>query len=217
MGFETKRYTIKVPELAPLHRSMKEFGAAVDSFEFEFEGVRTSALFFIDSDPFRIVLYKHGLGQRLELNVVRGYRVEFLRSEEEAIASFFEIPKGGLRGRLFVRIAAALGRQAPNEWRPLDSVSRRRVAAERNVDEKDKTYFSGLRVWPAINARTKGKKCHRTDANLKKVRLLDPEIYEDIKDFDISVCYSSDPAKMMKWSGLDQMARHHAGRIERMR
>lgn len=113
MEFETKRYTIKVPELAPLHRSMKEFGAAVDSFEFEFEGVRTSALFFIDSDPFRIVLYKHGLGQRLELNVVRGYRVEFLRSEEEAIASFFEIPKGGLRGRLFVRIAAALGRQAP--------------------------------------------------------------------------------------------------------
>lgn len=41
MEFETKRYTIKVPELAPLHRSMKEFGAAVDSFEFEFEGVRT--------------------------------------------------------------------------------------------------------------------------------------------------------------------------------
>ena len=196
MEFETKRYTIKVPELAPLHRSMKEFGAAVDSFEFEFEGVRTSALFFIDSDPFRIVLYKHGLGQRLELSVVRGYRVEFLRSEEEAIASFFEIP---------------------NEWRPLDSASRRRVAAERNVDEKDKTYFSGLRVWPAINARTKGKKCHRTDENLKKVRLLDPEIYEDIKDFDISVCYSSDPAKMLKWPGLDQMARHHADRIERMR
>ena len=217
MEWRDKTYIICVHELAPLHKSMKKFGATVDSFEFVFDGVRSSALFFTNSTPFRVVFYKHGSGQRLELNVLRGYKLEFPQSMEEEIASFFEIPKGGRRGRLFVRIASALGEQAPCEWRPLDKETRRRVASECDNKDEDKIYFCGLRVWPAINAQSKGKVFHRTEKNLKKVKLLDPLIYEDIKDLDISVCYTADPSKALGWHGLEQMMRDYPDRIEDMR
>lgn len=198
MKWEDGSYPYKLNGLVPLHRAMKERGAESAAFPFEFGRVTCSALFFTDESPYKLVFYKHVSGERLEFEVHRGYIIRLPRSREDEIVSFFEIPGGGLRWHLFNRLVEAINNQAPKEFRPPKTAERRAIAEARQLEEADKIYFCGFRDWSEINART-GCIRHRTDENLRKVKLLDRRMYEDIKDKDISVCYTSDPEKAKTW------------------
>lgn len=200
MECEDNGYPYKLNGLAPLHRSMRERGASSAAFPFEFGRVACSALFFTDESPYKLVFYKHASSERLEFEVLRGYLIRLPRSREDEIASFFEISGRGFRWHLFNRLVEAINGQAPGEFRPPRPTERRAIAVARQLEEADKIYFCGFRDWSEINARATGRICHRSDENLKKVKLLDRRMYEDIKGRDISVCYTSDPAKAKTWS-----------------
>lgn len=200
---QDKPYTMAIYQLRELHRSMRKAGADVAAFDFVFEDVTSSVLFMTDVAPFRLVFYKRSSKERLEIEVVPGYMIRLTQSREAEIRRYFEMPTGGWQSMLFKRLADALRAQTPVEFVPPRASERQLIAKARKVPEADKIYFCGLRVWPAINARNGEKEWHRNPRNLEKVKLLDPQIYRDVKDRDISVCYTDDPARAVKWVGIE--------------
>ena len=202
MKSQDKPYTMTIYQLRGLHRSMRKAGADVAAFDFVFEDVTSSVLFMTDVAPFRLVFYKRSSKERLEIEVVPGYMIRLTQSREAEIRRYFEMPTGGWQSMLFKRLADALRAQTPVEFVPLRASECQLIAKARKVPEADKIYFCGLRVWPAINARNGEKQWRRNPRNLEKVKLLDPQIYRDVKGRDISVCYTDDPARAVKWVGI---------------
>lgn len=128
------------------------------------------------------------------------YKIQWLSDDLlHDFYTFFNI-KHGKGNFKFNDFCAILNRQIPLKVRSLDDTKRELLSITLNLEEPNAIYFKGFKNWEEINVRHQQEIGHRTKRNESKVMLLYPDIYKIIKDYDISVIFSSDSKYKNKYS-----------------
>lgn len=173
---------------------MKKLDLLVDVFDFSYNNVDCSVLFNPDYDTcFSLTFFKKKSNQTLKLPVKPGYDLTIQGENFYAFCRLFEIKrqKGAFSIKEFF---SYLNSKIPTNSIPNTSSQRELISSLINVDDSEKLHFDHLINWEKARAKNPELKKGRNPKNLEKTRLLYPEIFKEIKDFDISVAYSSTPA-----------------------
>lgn len=171
---------------------MRQLQLSVGVFDFRFNSIESKVIFRVDRTPYELVFVKKQVGEVLIITVIPGYRLLFDKETQEHVRSFFETRPG--QGFFFKGLAELIAKTVPREAKPPLPADRKAICIATGAEEPGKVYFKNLINWDEVNAKSLSEnKKHRTSANLEKTKILYPDLYEAIKDHDISVCYTADP------------------------
>ena len=185
--------TKKLENLQMFHHGMKEIGARVATFDFEYNDISCSCIFQADYDKgFSLNFFKLISGDSLELKIHPGYRIDTFIEDEELYKKFWKffdmkVADGGFTMRSFVE---NLDHSIPQTFNPDINIDRPVIAKKYDVEEKERPYFLGFKNWEVLRLKNPNLKGKRSKENLEKTQNMYPLIYEAIKDFDISVLYT---------------------------
>lgn len=196
---------MKLPNLKKLHWSMKKLDLLVDVFDFSYNEVDCSILFNPDyKTGFSLTFFKKKNAHVLKLPVQPGYNLIIENENFHAFCRFFEIKreKGAFS---IIDFFEYLNSKIPTKSIPNTTDQRKIISSLIPIDDSEKIYFDHLINWEKARAKNPELKKGRDPKNLEKTRLLYPEIYQEIKDFDISVAYSSEPALNEKLLILNEL------------
>lgn len=185
---------MKLPNLKKLHWSMKQLDLLVDVFDFSYNEVDCSILFNPDYvTGFSLTFFKKRNANILKLPVKHGYDLTIQNENFHAFCRFFEIKRQ--KGSFSIKdFFSYLNSKIPTKSFPNTSAQREIISSLIPIDDSEKLHFDHLINWEKARAKNPELKKGRDPKNLEKTRLLYPEIFQEIKDFDISVAYSSHPA-----------------------
>ncbi|EPH77107.1 hypothetical protein D929_00176 [Enterococcus faecalis 02-MB-P-10] len=185
---------MKLPNLKKLHWSMKKLDLTVDVFDFSYNEVDCSILFNPDySTGFSLTLFKKKNALVLKLPVNPGYNLVIENENFNAFCRFFEIKheKGAFS---IIEFFSYLNSKIPTKASKNTPRQREIISSLLTIDDSQKLHFDHFINWEKARAKNPKLKKGRNTKNLEKTRLLYPEIFKEIKNFDISVAYSSKPA-----------------------
>lgn len=185
---------MKLKRLQSFHNSMRLYKTSVGTFDFEFNKVQCACLFEADyKKGFSITFFKKITAENISLPILPGYNIStYIKPRELFIDfwSFFGFEKGNGTSHMtnfFKTFEATI----PTTFSPKKNIKREVIVKKYNLEERDKPYFQGFVNWSIHNAKYPDKPRHRNPENLEKTKLLYPEIYEAIKEHDISVRYTA--------------------------
>lgn len=185
---------MKLTRLQLFHKSMRIYKTNVGTFDFEFNNVQCACLFEADYDKgFSITFFKKFSAENISLPIAPGYNIATYIKPKELFIKFwtfwgFKNREGSSYMRNFFKTFEA---SIPSTFSPQKNIERKIIIKKYNLEEDDKPYFQDFINWSVHNAKYPEKPCHRNPNNLEKTRLLYPQIYEAIKEYDISVRYTS--------------------------
>lgn len=181
------------------YSSMCRLNVEIGTFEHIYNNVISDAIFDTrDSEEWHLTFIKRASGDVLCILIQRGYRFSITGNNEyDEFIKYFGIGRG--KGQFSIReFVGHLNNQIPTEYRISDN-KRITVLKYNKLDgESDGIYPIGIMNWEVIHAKNSKlpkDKYHRRPENLLKTKQLYPDIYNAIKDMDITIKYGADPGE----------------------
>lgn len=179
--------------LRQFYREMKVTKRHISVFDFTFNTISCSCIFDTTISPFQLIFIKKITAMQFCLPVFPGFNVDLKHSANSFnnFCQFFELGLNGKSFKLFPffnKLISSIPKTLNNLTDPQRSV----IAKYKNVEDSDKLLFWGLIDWNTPKKDGSRKVGNRTEKNLVKTKLLYPELYELIKDENISVKYTSE-------------------------
>lgn len=175
-----------LPNLRSLYKSIREHNSTYALFDFKINKVLFHVFFDISTSPFKLGFIVLNERFNLWIDVWNGFRINpFIEpgkfKELVKLMKLNSNPNKRFSTSDFFR---EFNDKVPSSYlKPSKSVLVRIVTSQYTIEDENKIYYLGLRVW---------ENRLRTFENSEKTRLLYPEIYERIKyRNNISVCYTS--------------------------
>lgn len=183
-------YSKRIDSLKELYKSMCSLGVQIGTFIHEYNGIRSNVIF--DTRKWILIFIKQGLGDTLTLKVQKGFKFTIEGDKEyRRFIAYFGISGG--KGKFSIAdFVNHFSRQIPTKYIITDNVRQTIVNYDRLDSNSDGIYPIGVKNWDVIHAQNPSlpkDKYHRTKENLLKTKELYPEIYELIKDKDITIIY----------------------------
>ncbi|MBG9445297.1 DUF6037 family protein [Cytobacillus firmus] len=174
-------------KLKELYKDIKRNNLTYDVFDFTKNNIDFNVLFDINSTPFKLIMIKKRSSDYIIIDVHNGFKINphLSRDKYDTLVSMLglQFKKGNpfstkeFFEELNQKIPSNISRK---------NISRNTIFTIYQCEEKDKVYIKEIRNWdtyPHLN-----KSC--SPENKEKTRLLYPDLYEEIKDKNISVFYT---------------------------
>ncbi|EII4617385.1 hypothetical protein LHM76_002736 [Listeria monocytogenes] len=179
--------------LQKLHLEMRKLDITVDVFELTYNDIVCDVIF--DTNPkntFSLTFMKKAIGTTLKLSIVPKFDLQVRGTNYLPFLEFFKIQKGNSQMAVN-NFSEYLERHIPNNANFPTTENKKILAKLYDVEDADKIYYDSYKNWDKARAKNPGLKMGRTTKNLMKTKLLYPQIFEAIKDYDISINYSTIP------------------------
>ncbi|GGD01738.1 DUF6037 family protein [Enterococcus wangshanyuanii] len=184
---------MKLSNLERLHKEMKKLNISVDIFDYNYNDVECSVIFNADYQKgFTLTFFKTGNAEMLKLPVKSGYNLEIQGNNFHQFCRFFNIKrqKGAFS---ILEFFDHLNKRIPTLPTQSSPQKRNILSAVFPIEESEKIHFDHLINWEKARVKNPKLKKGRDPKNLEKTRLLYPDLFNSIKDHDISVAYSVFP------------------------
>lgn len=170
---------------------MKQLSISVDVFEYQYNNISCSCIFKPDyQEGFSITFVKKSTGTIMKLFIKPGYDLQINGRDFSVFCNFFEIGRG--KGVFSMKdFINHFNNHIPIKPSDFSPEKRKLVSKVFKVEESDKVFFDYLINWDKIRAQNPNITSSRSKKNLDKTKMLYPEIYKEIKNYDISVAYST--------------------------
>lgn len=171
--------------LRDLHIDILKHKRTYDVFEYSHNKIQFSVMFDVDCIPFKLILIKKRSTQYLIIDVLTGYKINtYLGEKLKVLKDMLELKDGRTKFSTN-KFFEEFNRKIPDSLQE-KAISKSTISQIYQCEESEKIYIKELRNWD--NYPELGK--HATKKNREKTRLLYPEIYDKIKDKNISVFYT---------------------------
>lgn len=182
---------MKLTNLRPLHVDILKNKMTFDVFDYLHNGIEFSVLFDIASKPFyKLVFIKKRSDLHLIFDVKTDYYINTFLGEKLAILlQMLELTNG-----MTAFSTNKFFEEFNNKIPPIVSkkqIQRASISKIYKCEESDKIYIKEMRNWDKYPLLGKNV----TEENREKTRLLYPDIYEEIKDKNVSVFYTNENSK----------------------
>lgn len=177
---------MKLSNLYNWYSAIKNNKLTYNVYDCHYNHVSLTLLFDIGHIPFILSIIKRNTAEVITFPILNGFNIETSLSLENynLLRKILNIPIGknstfstnSFFSELNATFPTSLSKSERLEYNILNKIY--------NFEESDKYEFDGLIDWSNSNS---GK--HHTKKNHEKTRILYPEVYDKIKDKDISVRY----------------------------
>lgn len=171
--------------LRDLHLDILKHNMTYDVFDYSHNGIEFNILFDVNCVPFKLIFIKKKSVEYLILDVMAGYKINtYLNEKLKVLKSMLELKNGKTKfstNQFFEEFNKKIPHTIQSK-----KISKITISRVYHCEESDKVYIRELRNWDKYPELGK----HATKENKEKTRLLYPEIYEEIKDKNISVFYT---------------------------
>lgn len=171
--------------LYDLHSDILNNKRTYDVFDYSHNGIQFSVMFDVACIPFKLILVKKRSTQYLTLDVMSGYQINtYLGEKLQVLKDMLELKNGKTKfstNHFFEEFNKNIPHAIQNK-----KISKSTISRVYHCEESEKIYIRDFRNWDQYPELKK----HVTKENREKTRLLYPEIYEKIKDKNISVLYT---------------------------
>ncbi|HFI0144961.1 TPA: DUF6037 family protein [Streptococcus suis] len=190
----TYSYSKKIDNLRELYKSMCGLGVQIGTFVHVYNGIESDVIF--DTRTWVLSFIKKGLGDTLTLSIQKGFRFTIEGdSEYRRFIAYFGISGG--KGKFSIAdFVDNFSNQVPTQYNITDDTRETIISYDRLDSRSEGIYPIGIKNWDVIHAKNPNlpkDKYHRTKENLLKTKELYPNIYDIIKDKDITVLYGRKP------------------------
>jgi hypothetical protein len=179
-------FVVALSEMRRWHKAIENAGQTCDSFSFTREKKRYTVFLDIKDSPYKLIICQHNTSLYCSMDVCRGYRIyvkDYYNELRELLGIEYGMIKKFLPSDFLNELRSKFPDKYASEPRQLSLIAR-----TFSVEDPDKIYIYGSINWDKITGNTK----KRTAKNLEKTRLLYPDVYEAIKDSNISIIYTSE-------------------------
>ena len=171
--------------LRNLHKDILRHKKTYDVFDYVHNGIEFSIMFDVNCQPFKLIFIKKKSLLYLILDVTVGYQINtYLGDKLQILKDMLEL-KNGKRQFSTNKFFEEFNNKIPFVISE-KKLSKAVLSRIYNCEESEKIYIRELRNWDQYPSLGK----HVTFENREKTRLLYPEIYECIKNKNISVFYT---------------------------
>lgn len=176
---------MKLSGLVKWYDSIKKENHTYDITDISYNKTEISILFDIGKTPFSLTLIRNTDSLIVDFPINKGFILETSLPTDKynLLRLLLNIPNGKNAKFSTNEFFSKLNEQFPNSYCN-NKVSKQILNKIYNFEENDKLIYDSLINWEK-NMSNK----HHTKENHEKTRILYPEIYEKIKDKDISVRY----------------------------
>jgi hypothetical protein len=183
---------MKLNNLAKIHSDIRNRNQTYGIFEYCTNGKKFDVFFDVAPTPYKLGFLLTGSKLHLWLDINKGYILnERLLSEQYhnlcIMLGLKYDPNNKFSPFAFFN---QFNQVIPNFIVPITSSKKNTVILNffPDIEETEKLYYKGSIEWDKLN---NGR--HKTQKNSDKTRLLYPEIYERIKNRNISIIYTANP------------------------
>lgn len=177
---------MKLTNLYEWYKDIKNENLTYNVFDCNYNHIELSFLFDIGTSPFMLALIKKQSGEVISFNILKGFLIEtnLPREQYYLLRKILNIPDKGESPFSTNSFFEEINNKFPNKIVKETHISPFILNKIYNFEESDKVEYDGLIDWSISNC---GK--HHTAKNHEKTRILYPDIYDTIKNKDISVRY----------------------------
>jgi hypothetical protein len=178
---------MKINQLSKIHKELLSENETYGVFDFSYNNVKFHIYFDIDIIPYRLGFLPIGKSEQIWLDVNKGFIINpvLQKSEYRKLTRLLNLKYDKDNPFSTFNFFKLFGEKIPNQLISLSNSERAILASKvTDIEEKEKTVYLGQKDWDKSNS---GK--NRSQKNLEKTRLLYPELYEQIKNKNISVIY----------------------------
>lgn len=189
-------YEAEIKKLRTFKKTMLKLKVEIGTFEFQYNEILTDVIFDTrSSESWEIIFMKVGIGKTLTIPIKLGYKFTIDTSKKyQEFISFFNIKNG--KGKFSIKsFKDYFNENIPDEYKLSDNAREKIIKYNRIDTGSEGIYPISLKNWELIHAKNNKlpkDKFHRRPENLAKTKQLYPDLYEAIKDKDISVKYSTE-------------------------
>lgn len=185
---------MKLTNLEPLYNDILKNNKTYDVFDYKHNNIDFSVLFDIQSEPnYTLIFIKKKSDLFLELKIATDFSLNTYLGDKLAILlKMLELSYGRTRfstSEFFKEFNEKIPKTISQKF-----LSKTTLTKIYQCEEANNVYIKELRDWtqyPLLNKSVRPE-------NREKTRLLYPEIYESIKDKNISVFYTDKPSKKQR-------------------
>lgn len=175
-------------KLKELFKDIKRNNLTYDVFDFTKNNISFNVLFDINSTPFKLIIIKKRSSEYIKIDVLNGFTINpQLNSEQyNTLVSMLELRYQEGNPFSTITFFEELNQGIPATISKIE-IGKNTIATIYQCEEAEKVLIREIRDWdkyPHLN-----KTC--SAENKEKTRILYPEIYEQIKDKNISVFYTN--------------------------
>lgn len=184
---------VKLENLQLFHSGMKQLGVSIATFDFKYKQTVFACLFEANyEEGFSLTFFKPISGETLLIPILPGYLVNTFIEDHNLYTYFWnffqlEVKNGGFTMQSFFE---HLNQAIPPKFNINKNLNRPLISRKYDTEDKERPYFLGFINWQMLRAKNPEVKGSRSETNLEKTKLLYPQIYQAIKDYDISVRYT---------------------------
>lgn len=176
--------------LKPIYYQLREEKLTYCIFPFISNNVTFEIFFDIGKVPFRIGFLAHSSELQLWKDINRGFNISTILTDKEykMLVEILQLKYDPTNHFSPFKFFDQFNLAIPASIPPIMNEKRIRTVLQtfHDIEEKEKVNYKGHKDW----GRSKSIR-HRTPENLEKTRLIYPELYERIKDRDISIMYTA--------------------------
>lgn len=183
----------KLENLQLFHLGMKKLGVNIATFDFKYKQTIFACLFEANYEKgFSLTFFKPISGESLKMPILPGYLVSTFIEDRDLYTYFWtffqlEARNGGFTMQSFFE---RLNQSIPSTFEINKNLDRPLISRKYDTEDKERPFFLGFINWQMLRAKNPEAKGSRSETNLEKTKLLYPQIYKAIKDYDISVRYT---------------------------
>lgn len=185
--------TYKLQNLQLFHLGMKKLGVHIATFDFTYKNIVYSCLFEANyEEGFSLSFFKQITGDSLKIPILPSYLVNTYIEDRELFTDFWnffqlQAKDGGFTMESFFE---RLNKSIPSKFEINKNLNRPLISKKYVTEDKERPYFLGFINWQTLRAKNPEVRGSRSETNLEKTKILYPQIYQAIKDYDISVRYT---------------------------
>ena len=189
-------YEAEIKKLRIFKKTMSKLKVEIGTFEFQYNEILTDVIFDTrNSESWEIIFMKVGIGKTLTIPIKLGYKFTIDTSKKyQEFISFFNIKNSN--GKFSIKsFKDYFNENISDEYKLSDNTRKKIIKYDRIDTDSEGIYPISLKNWELIHAKNNKlpkDKFHRSSKNLAKTKQLYPDLYEAIKDKDISVNYSTE-------------------------
>ncbi|HEF1622227.1 TPA: hypothetical protein R8T64_000118 [Campylobacter lari] len=181
---------MKMTGLENLYKDIKNKQVTYCIFNYTHNRVELEIMFDINPKPFKLLIIKKYSNKTLLLDILNGFKLDIFLSKEkyQILLDILDI-KGAdttpfSTKKFFEELNSAIPHQVIQY--NLNNNLRYIISQVNNFDEANLVYIKCLKDW----SKNKNNR-HVTEKNRKKTKYLYPDVFEIIKDKNISVVYTN--------------------------
>lgn len=179
---------MKLNGIIPLYKKLKSTNKTYGIFKYTKNKIDFDIFFDIGTNPFKIGFLVLNDDFQLWINIKNGFIINpFLaKNDLNKLVEILNLKYNPNNKFSTKKFFEEFNSKIPKEFRFIKKQDLPRlINSTYDIEDSEKMYYNGIIDWDHINNSN-----NRQEKNLEKTRLLYPNLYERIKDKNISVRYS---------------------------